>query len=136
MNKETSLAGFASSDNATSIFFRAIDPGSTGSMQDLMDATITNFEQAFPVKKIDEDYKTGQVQGPGEKKWPAIFTTIEGELEAKPKSFKMRFYLMIFDTGESLYFIQASTTMPVRTVREREVLTLMKSMIAKPDLKK
>ncbi len=131
LNSDQVLAGYASSDNATSVFFRAVDPASTGSMADLMDYTVANFEQQFQVKQVNDSYKTGQVQGPGEKKWPAIFTTMEAMVPANPDPLRMKFYLLIFDTGDSLYFMQGSTTMPVRDAREKEVLAIIKSIVAR-----
>lgn len=100
-------------------------------MSDIIDSTIQNFEESFVIKREDETFKTGQVQGPGEKKWPAVFTTIEATLDAKPKPFTFKFYLMIFDTGSALYFIQASTTKPIRGVREKQIMELIKSIVAK-----
>ena len=40
-------------------------------------------------------YKTGQVNGP-DKKWPAIYTTLDMTLKASPKDFEMKFYLFVF----------------------------------------
>lgn len=130
-NKETTVAGFVTSDDRSSVFFRKMDSSSGGSMPDIIDSTIQNFEESFVIKREDETLKTGQVQGPGDKKWPAVFTTIEATLDAKPKPFTFKFYLMIFDTGSALYFIQASTTKPIRDVRERQIMELIKSIVAK-----
>jgi len=69
--------GFKTEDNCSSIFFRSFDEGH-GTMQDLMDLTIANFDvgERFYLNKVDE-YKSGQVGGildGAEKKWPAIFS--------------------------------------------------------------
>ncbi len=130
-NKETTVAGFATSDDKSSVFFRKMDSSGGGSMSDIIAGTILGFEESFEIKKEDETFKTGQVQGPGEKKWPAIFTSIEAKLDAKPRPFTFKFYLMIFDTGTALYFVQASTTKPIRDIREKQIMDLIKSIVAK-----
>lgn len=130
LNAGDVLAGFATQDNRSSVFFREIEAGLGGSMQDLMDGTIFNFEQRFEIAD-DGEVKTGQVQGPGEKKWPAIFTTLEATVTKGTESFEMRFYVLIFDTGERLYTVQASTTKPIREARERQIYEMIRSIIAK-----
>lgn len=129
LNAGKVLAGFASKDNRSSAFFREMNAGVGGSMQDILDATIANFEQTFEMKNVEES-KTGQVDGP-EKKWPAIFTTAEGFYEKEEKEYGMKFYILIFDTGSSLYFMQASTTLPVRDSHERMIYDLIRSIVAK-----
>jgi hypothetical protein len=105
-------------------------------MQDLMDLTIANFDadERFHLKKVD-DYKTGQVngiKGGREKKWPAIFSQAEGTVTRGDQFNEMRFYLLVFDVGDSMYFVQASTTIPVRMGREKEIMEMIRSIIAKP----
>ncbi len=129
LNAGDVLGGYATQDNRSSAFFKKIEGAIGGSMQDIIDATIFNFEQRFEVEKVDEA-KTGQVQGPGEKKWPAIFTTAEAVVKKGRDEFEMRFYLMVFDTGNRLYFVQASTTKPVREARERQIYEMIRSIAA------
>jgi len=129
LNAGAVLAGFTSSDKRASAFFREIDAGVGGSMKDIIDATIANFKKTLDVKKVDES-KTGQVSGP-EKKWPSIFTTAEADIDTGEKEFPMKFYLLVFDTGTSLYFLQASTTLPVRGSHEQMIFDLIRSIVAK-----
>jgi hypothetical protein len=130
LNAGDVLAGYATQDNRSSVFFKRIETAIGGSMQDLMDGTIFNFEQRFKVTD-DGEVKTGQVKGPGEKKWPAIFTTLEAEVVAGTEKFEMKFYVLLFDTGSRIYTVQASTTKPVREARERQVYELIRSIVAK-----
>ncbi len=130
LNAESVLAGYATGDSRSSAFFKEMDSTLGGSMQDLIDGTIANFEQRFEVEKVGES-KTGQVKGPGDKKWPAIFTTAEATVKKGREEFASRFYLLVFDTGERLYFLQASTTMPVREARERQIYDMIRSIVAK-----
>lgn len=129
LNAGKVLGGYASSDSRSSVFFRELDAGLGGSMQEILDATIANFEQTFEMRKVDES-KTGQVNGP-DKKWPAIFTTAEGFYEKEEKEYGMKFYILLFDTGTGLYFMQASTTIPVRDSHERTIYYLIRSIVAK-----
>ena len=124
------LGGYATQDNRSSAFFRDFDGSVGGSMQELLDSTILNFEQRFKLTKVEEA-KTGQVKGPGEKKWPAIFTTFDATVVKGRESFEMRFYLLVFDTGNRLYTLQASTTRPVREARERQIYEMIRSIVAK-----
>lgn len=130
LNAGDVIAGFATQDNRNSIFFNEFDTSSGGSMQDLLSATIGNYEQRFEIEE-DGETKTGQVQGPGEKKWPAIFTTMEATVTKGREEFAMRFYLLIFDTGDHLYLLQASATMPVREAREKQIFELIRSIVAR-----
>lgn len=128
-------AGFNTRDNRSSIFFRSFD-GGNGTMQDLMDLTIANFDvdKRFYLKKVD-DYKTGQVGGildGSEKKWPAIFSQAEGVVRKEGLDYEMRFYLLVFDVGDRVYFVQASTTLPVMVGRENEIMEMIRSIVAKP----
>ena len=123
------LAGFESSDQRSSIFFTLAAANSQADMIDIMDGAVKNFETAFEVKKVS-DYKTGQVQGPN-KKWPAIYATMELEMKTNRDPIPFRFYVMIFDTGTELFMIQGSTMKPIRDVREKEILKMFKSVIAK-----
>ena len=74
--------------------------------------------------------KTGDVAGP-ERKWPGIFTTVEASVAKGDETFEMKFYLLVFETGSRLYLMQASTTLPVREARERQVYELIRSLVAK-----
>lgn len=130
LNAGDVLGGYATQDNRSSAFFRDFDGSVGGSMQELLDSTILNFEQRFKLTKVDEA-KTGQVKGPGEKKWPAIFTTFDATVVKGRESFEMRFYLLVFDTGNRLYTLQASTTRPVREARERQIYEMIRSIVAK-----
>lgn len=131
LNTGDVVAGFATQDNRSSIFFNELDGAIGGSMTDLIDGTVANFEQRFEVVEVAES-KSGQVQGPGEKKWPAIFTTVEANVKKGRDEFEMRFYLLVFDTGDHLNFFQASTTKPIREARERQIYELIRSIVAKP----
>ena len=135
LNADDVEAGFATKDSRSSIFFRSFD-GGNGSMQDLMDLTIANFDadERFYLKKVD-DYKTGQVGGikvGQEKKWPAIYSQAEGVVRKDDFEYELRFFLMVFDVGDRVYFVQASTTLPVQTGRENEIMEMIRSIIAKP----
>jgi len=101
-NAGDTLAGYATQDGRSSFFFRAMDAGSGGSMRQLLDATVANFEERFRVTQVEEP-GTGQVDGPGGRKWPAVFTTAEATVTKGGESFDMKFYLLIFDTGDGLY---------------------------------
>ncbi len=131
LNANVVEAGFATQDNRTSCFFMRYGAGTNASMQDLMDMTIASFEEEFTIRK-EADSKTGQVKGPGEKKWPAIFKTMEATVTKGEKEFEMRFYLLIFDVGRDLYLLQATTTLPIRESRERQVYEFIRSLVAKP----
>ncbi|MEM9283085.1 MAG: hypothetical protein AAGA96_14760 [Verrucomicrobiota bacterium] len=123
------LAGYATEDQHSSIFFQALDPGSTGTMQGLLHGTIANFDETFEMTRVDDEV-TGEVRGV-DQKWPAIFCTAEGIVEKGTDEFAMRFYLLVFDTGTGLYFVQASTTLPVRQASESEIYELIRSIVAK-----
>jgi len=129
LNKERTLGGWASSDKSTSVYFLSFLAGN-GAMQDILDSTIENYAKQFELSKESEP-KTGTIQGPGEKKWPAIYVTLEGDMEAQPAPFKMKFYLMIFDVGDAQYLIQATTTRPIWDVRERQILEMIRSVVAR-----
>jgi hypothetical protein len=106
-----------------------MSPGFGGGMQDILDATIANYEATFIVKDVAKA-KTGDVAGP-ERKWPGIFTTVEASVAKGDETFEMKFYLLVFETGSRLYLMQASTTLPVREARERQVYELIRSLVAK-----
>lgn len=129
LNAAEVIAGYATQDNRSSVFFRLIPGGSGGDMEDILDATIRNYEATFPVKKVGKT-TTGEIDGP-ERKWPGIFTTVETEVEKDEKTFPMKFYLLVFDTGSRLYLMQAGTTLPVREARERQIHELIRSLVAK-----
>jgi len=128
LNAADVVAGYATQDNRSSLFIREMDSGLGGGMQDLLDATLANFEAAFEVKDV-ADSKTGEVPGKS-RKWPAIFTTVEATVKKAGESFEMRFYLFIFDTGTHLYLVQASTTKPIREAREMQVYEFLRSLVA------
>lgn len=131
LNATVVEAGYETQDKRTSAFFTKYAPGIQGSMQDLMDMTIEGFEKQFFIEKESESV-TGQVQGPGDKKFPAIFKTLEAKVTRNEDEFEMRFYLLIFDVGTRLYLLQATTTKPVREAREKQVYELIRSLVAKP----
>lgn len=127
LNASDVIAGYATQDNRTSAFIRKMDP-SGGGMTDIHDATIANYEQTFEVHELSE-VKTGDVPGKS-RKWPAIFSTIEATVKKGDESFEMRFYLFIFDTGSDLYQVQASTTLPARESREKQIFEFLRSLVA------
>ncbi len=129
LNAGDVVAGYATQDERTSLFIREMDPGIGGGMQDLLDGTIANFEANFQVKNVGET-RTGNVPGKS-RQWPAIFTTIEATYaKSERESFEMRFYVFIFDLGEKLYFVQASTTKPIRESREAQVYEFLRAISA------
>ena len=129
LNAADVLVGYATQDNRSSVFFRAMSPEFGGGMQDILDATIANYEATFKIKEVAKA-KTGDVAGP-ERKWPGIFTTVEASVVKGDETFEMKFYLLVFETGSRLYLLQASTTLPVREARERQVYELIRSLVAK-----
>ncbi|MEM6278805.1 MAG: hypothetical protein AAF733_04955 [Verrucomicrobiota bacterium] len=129
LNQGDVLAGFATQDQRYSLFLNSFEAG--GSMQEVIDATMVNFEEKFTIRS-EEKAVTGQTQGPGDKKWPAIYKTMEADFDRGDQVFGMRFYLLIFDTGTSLYLIQASATLPVRDSRETQIIEMIRSIVAKP----
>lgn len=128
LNAEDVVAGYATQDNRSSLFIREMDSATTGGMQEILDATIANYEATFEVKDVAES-KTGDVVGKS-RKWPAIYTTVEATVKKGEESFEMRFHLFIFDTGSKLYLVQASTTKPIRESRERQIFELLRSLVA------
>jgi len=130
LNAKDDFPGFATQDQRSSLYLREIGSDAAGSMEDLLTGTVANYETVFRVSKVSET-KTGQVDGPG-KKWPAIFATLEAVVTKGTEEFPMRFYLLIFDTGENITLLQASTTMPVREAREQQIYEMIRSLVAKP----
>lgn len=128
-NVDDVLAGYATQDNRSSVFFRKVEASGNAGMQDLLDGTIANYESTFKVKKVSKA-KTGDVAGP-DRKWPAIFATVEATVVKGAESFEMKFYLLVFDTGTNLYLMQASTTLPVREAREKQIYELIRSLVAR-----
>lgn len=129
LNAADALAGYATQDNRNSVFFRSIPISGTGGMQELLNATVANYESTFKVKDVSKA-KTGQVEGP-DRKWPAIFTTLEATVVKEEASFEMKFYLFVFDTGSNLYLMQATATLPVREAREKQIYELIRSIVAR-----
>ncbi len=129
LNQGDVMAGFATQDNRSSMFFTEFQSG--GSLSEIIDNTIINFEARFQITS-EEKAVTGQVGGPLDKKWSAVFKTFEVEMEQEAKVFPLKFYLLVFDTGTKLYLLQASTTLPVREAREKQILEMIRSLVAKP----
>jgi hypothetical protein len=131
-NQGTTLGGWESPDQTSSVFFQQMNVTVGLSMTDIMDDIIDNFEknEGMVFRKVGE-YKTGQVNGPGKKKFPAIYTTLDSTLKATPKDFEIQFYLFVFDTGSTQYFMQASITKPVWDVREKQIMSLVRSLIVR-----
>lgn len=128
LNAKDVVAGYATQDNRSSLFIRELDASLGGGMQELLDATIANYEATFEVKDVGES-KMGDVPGKS-RKWPAIHATVEAAVKKGTGTFEMRFHLFLFDTGTKLYLVQASTTKPVREARERQILDLLRSIVA------
>lgn len=128
LNAKDVTAGYATQDNRSSLFIREMEASPTGGMQEILDATIANYEATFEVKDVAEA-KTGEVAGKT-RKWPAIYTTVEANVKKGEEVFEMRFYLFIFDIGTKLYLVQASTTKPIRESREMQIFELLRSLVA------
>lgn len=128
LNAADVVAGYATQDQRSSLFIREMDTGQGGGMQELLDATVANYEATFEVKDVGKA-KTGEVPGKS-RKWPAIFTTAEAIVKKGEERFEMRFYLFVFDTGSHLYLVQASTTQPIREAREAQIYEFLRSIVA------
>lgn len=130
LNKERVIAGFATQDNRTSAFFTEFQATNQSFMVDLIDSTLENFEQIYRLENYSK-YKKGKVKGI-DKEHQAIFATVEGTHEREDKStFEMKFYLLAFNVEDRYYLFQASTTMPIREARERQIYELIRSIVAK-----
>lgn len=129
LNSGEVLAGFATQDQRYSLFLNRFQSG--GDMHDVLEATVANYAERFKITS-EKEAVTGQAQGPGEKKWPAIYKSFEAEFDRGDQVFGMRFYLYVFDTGSWLYTWQGSATLPVREVREAQMIEIIRSTIAKP----
>lgn len=130
LNKERVLAGFATQDNRTSAFFTEFKADTQSFMSDLIDNTLANFEKIYRLENYSK-YQKGKVKGIG-KEHEAIFATVEGTHERADKnSFEMKFYLLAFEVENRYYLLQASTTMPIREARERQIYDLIRSIVAK-----
>lgn len=127
LNAGEVVAGYATQDNRSSAFIREMQP-TNGGMREILDATVANYEQTFEVHKLSE-VKTGDVPGKS-RKWPAIFATLEATVRKGEESFEMRFHVFIFDIGTDLYLVQASTTLPVRESREKQIYEFLRSLVA------
>lgn len=127
LNAGEVVAGYATQDNRSSAFIREMQP-TNGGMREILDATVANYEQTFEVHKVSE-VKTGDVPGKS-RKWPAIFATLEATVKKGEESFEMRFHVFIFDIGTDLYLVQASTTLPVRESREKQIYEFLRSLVA------
>jgi len=130
IERPDTLVAYTSADKSSSIFFTIAQNEGASTMDDVLASAITNFEIAFKVLKVGE-YKSGKIKGP-KKEWNAIFTTLELEWEGREKDLPFRFYLTMFDVGNTLYLIQASIQKPVNKDREKEILAMIRSVIAKP----
>lgn len=129
-NADATLAGWETSDATTSVFFQKMNVGRGIDMTEIMDDLVNNFDQnEHLIFHKAGEYKSGQVKGVNQK-FPAIFTTLDVTFKAGPKDFEMKYYLFAFDTGDSQYFLQASSTKPVRGVREKQIMDLIRSIIA------
>lgn len=130
LNKDKVLAGFATQDNRTSVFFTEFQATNQSYMVDLIDSTLANFEQIYRLDNYSK-YKKGKVKGI-DKEHQAIFATVEGTHERDDEtSFEMKFYLLAFNVENRYYLLQASTTMPIREARERQIYELIRSIVAK-----
>jgi len=130
LNREAALAGFQSSDSTTSLFFRDYQEVGDVGMREVLDATVANFEKEFRFTE-DGEVRQGTVKGIGEKRWPGIFTTFEAEAENDSKTFRWKFYRLIFDTGDRIVLVQATTTIPLRQSRDRQVMDAIRSLVVK-----
>ncbi len=130
LNKDKVLAGFTTQDNRSSVFFTEFQATNQSYMVDLIDSTLANFEQIYRLENYSK-YKKGKVKGI-DKEHEAIFATVEGTHERNEKtSFEMKFYLLAFNVEDRYYLLQASTTMPIREARERQIYELIRSIVAK-----
>ena len=130
LNQDKVLAGFATQDNRTSVFFTEFQATNQSFMVDLIDSTLANFEQVYRLENYSK-YKKGKVKGV-DKEHQAIFATVEGTHEKEDKStFEMKFYLLAFNVENRYYLMQASTTMPIRGAREKQIYELIRSIVAK-----
>lgn len=128
LNAADVVAGYATQDSRSSLFIRQMDAGQGGGIQELLDATVANYEATFEVKDVGKA-KTGDVPGKS-RKWPAIFATVDAIVKKGEERFEMRFYLFVFDTGSHLYLVQASTTRPIREAREAQIYEFLRSIVA------
>ena len=131
LNVDKTLAGWESPDSTTSMFFTKFNASLNLGMPELMDSVVTNFENSkeLEFKKVDE-YKTGKIKGVA-KTFPAIFTTLDMTFKGPKKDFEMKYYLFVFDTGDTQYLAQATTTKPVWDVREKQIMSVIKTLIAR-----
>lgn len=130
LNKDKVLAGFTTQDSRTSVFFTELQASSQSFMVDLIDNTLANFEQVYELENYSKN-KKGKVRGI-DKEHQAVFATVEGAHERDDGStFELKFYLLAFNVENRFYLMQASTTMPIRGAREKQIYELMRSIIAK-----
>ena len=130
IERPDALVAFSSADKNASMFFTIANNDDASAMEDVLTGVVAIFGEAFEVTEKSE-FRWGKVQGPS-KKWNAVFTMLELEMVGKPQNIPFRFYLTIFDTGTALYLIQASTMKPVKADREKEILAMIRSVIASP----
>jgi len=130
-NLDTTLAGWESPDQKASFFFQPMTSDVNLSMKELMDLTVDQFEknEGLEFQKIGP-YKTGQVKG-SKKPFPAIYTTMDMVFKASQKDIELKYYLLIFDVGAQQYFLQASINKPVWDVREKQILEMIQSLVAR-----
>ena len=130
-NLNTTLAGWESPDQKASFFFQPLSSDVGLSMTELMDLTVDQFEnnEGLVFEKIDK-YKTGQVKGV-DKSFPAIYTTMDMTFPTSHKDIKLKYYLLIFDVGPLQYFMQASINKPVWDVREKQILSMIQSIVTR-----
>ncbi len=127
----TTLIGWESSDQRASTFVHKARVDVNLDMADMMERFVDGFAtNEVMVLEQAGDLRTGQVKGI-DRNWPAIFTTMEVLFRGAQGEFPMKYYLLIFDTGESQYFIQASCVRPVSPIREGQVYAMIRSIVAK-----
>ena len=125
---EETFGAFQSRDRTASWFLSAARASAQADMPQIMEGIVANFESAFLVDHIG-DSKTGTLA-----ESPAVFTTLEAQLRSAndSRTIAFRFYLAVLDTGQGLYLVQASVQKPVKPEREREVLSLLRSLAKVP----
>jgi len=130
VDREDALIGYSSPDQTGSIFFSLARNDGSSTLDDVLGGAVIHYEEAFTVHKKSE-YTWGKIKGPT-KEWSAVFVTLELEWEGKPKNLFFRFYLTMFETDSDLYLIQASVQKPLKKDREKEILAMIRSVVAAP----
>jgi hypothetical protein len=130
-NPGTTMAGWESSDATASVFFQKMTINSSIEMVDILNNLVDSFvaNEGMKLNKVDR-HRTGVVNG-SDKKYPAIYTTMDVTLRAKPNDFDIKFYLFVFDAGDTQYFMQGSCVKPIRAFRENQMMSLIRSLVVK-----